>query len=193
MGSILPDGIFARFGALEVIISDRGSAFLSRVLRELFTDFRAKHVMNSPYQLQTNGLTERFNKTPAGIPAMYVSGKQQEWDEYTQFAVFVYNTVRRDSTGFSPYYLLYGSEPWLLSELVPPGLEDQTFAGRMEELDTTRELAIAATSRAQGNQKASYDKGRHTLSFRGGGDTVLVFRPRAHGAPRLRLPLEGRQ
>jgi len=190
VADILLDEIFTKFGAPEVIISDRGSAFQSKVLRELFTDFRSKHVMSSPYHPQTNGLTERFNKTLAGMLAMYVSEKQQEWDEYIPFAVFAYNTVRQDSTGFSPYHLLYGVEPRLLAELVPPGPEDQTFAGRMEELHAARELAIVATRWAQGNQKAAYDKGRHILSFQEG-DTVLVFKPRSNGASKLRLPWEG--
>jgi len=190
VADILLDEVFTKFGAPEVIISDRGSAFQSKVLRELFTDFRSKHVMSTPYHPQTNGLTERFNKTLAGMLAMYVSEKQQEWDEYIPFAVFAYNTVRQDSTGFSPYYLLYGVEPRLLAELVPPGPEDQTFAGRMEELHAARELAIAATRRAQGNQKAAYDKGRHILSFQEG-DTVLVFKPRSNSASKLRLPWEG--
>jgi len=75
VAGILPDEIFTKFGASEVIISDWGSAFQSGVLRELFTDFRSKHIMNSPYHPQNNGLTERFNETLAGMLAMYVSEK----------------------------------------------------------------------------------------------------------------------
>jgi len=60
----------------------------------------------------------------------------------------------------------------------------------MEELHVARELAIAATNRAQGNQKAVYDKGRHTLSFQEG-DTVLVFKPHSNSASKLRLPWKG--
>jgi len=60
----------------------------------------------------------------------------------------------------------------------------------MEELHAARELAIAATRRAQGNQKAAYDRGRHILSFQEG-DTVLVFKPRSNSASKLRLPWKG--
>jgi len=94
VADILLDKIFTKFGAPEVIVSDQGSAFQSGVLRELFTDFRSKQVMSSPYHPQTNGLRERLNKTLAGMLAMYVSEKQQEWDEYIPFAVFAYNALR---------------------------------------------------------------------------------------------------
>ena len=178
VAGVLLEEVFMKFGAPDVIISDRGRAFQSNVLRELFDDFRSKHILSSPYHPQTNGLTERFNRTLSVMLSMYVHQKQREWDEFIPYAVFAYNSVVQDSTGFSPYYLLFGIEPRLISEILPTEPE-QSLAERMEDLHEARELAIRATIKAQRTQKRHYDKNRRELHFNEG-DKVLVFRPRRY-------------
>ena len=42
--------------------------------------------------------------------SMYVSSRHDDWDEVVDFVVFAYNTSRQESTGATPFYLLYGRE-----------------------------------------------------------------------------------
>jgi len=189
VANILLEEVFLHFGAPDVVLSDRGTTFRSNMMRELFEDFRAKHVVSSPYHPQTNGLTERFNRTLTVMLSMYVSHRTRSWDDYIPFAVFAYNSVVQDSTGHSPYYLLFGMEPRLVGELQLPRHEEAA-GERLKELHRARELAIEATKKAQRKQKREYDKNRYTAAYREG-DLVLIFQPRAHGTSKLRLPWEG--
>ncbi|KZR99859.1 Uncharacterized protein APZ42_004115 [Daphnia magna] len=42
--------------------------------------------------------------------SMYVNSLHNDWDEFIDFVTFAYNTSRQESTGFSPFFLLYGRE-----------------------------------------------------------------------------------
>ena len=45
------------------LLSDRGAAFLSRLLKEICNLLGVKKINTTAYHPQTNGLTERFNRT----------------------------------------------------------------------------------------------------------------------------------
>src|SRR5206468_2489287 len=62
------------------------------------------------YHPQTNGLTERFNKTLLEMLSMYVSKQQGDWDEYLPYVVHAYNTSVHVSTGETPFYLTRGHD-----------------------------------------------------------------------------------
>ncbi|GFV31941.1 transposon Ty3-I Gag-Pol polyprotein [Trichonephila clavipes] len=68
------------------------------------------HRFTTAYHPQTNGLTERFNKTLADMLSMYVDVEQKNWDEILPFVTFAYNTAKQETTGFTPFYLLHGRE-----------------------------------------------------------------------------------
>ncbi|KAI9550279.1 hypothetical protein GHT06_004904 [Daphnia sinensis] len=42
--------------------------------------------------------------------SMYVSSCHDDWDDIVDFMVFAYNTSRQETTGLTPFYLLYGRE-----------------------------------------------------------------------------------
>ena len=52
-----------------------------------------------------------MNHTLAMMISMYITDEQTNWDEPLPFICFAYNTARQESTGFSPFFLLYGREP----------------------------------------------------------------------------------
>lgn len=49
---------------------------------------------------------------------MYVDECHKDWNEYLGFVTFVYNSARQDSTGHSPFQLVYGREPVLQTDLL---------------------------------------------------------------------------
>ena len=58
---------------------------------------------------------------------MYVNDSHKDWDLILPYVGFAYNTTKQESTGFSPFYLLYGREAKL-----PLDMEDVRSE---EELD----------------------------------------------------------
>lgn len=60
------------------------------------------------YHPQCDGLVERQNRTLQDILSSYVSAHWDDWDQLVSLAVYAYNTSTHESTGFSPYELVFG-------------------------------------------------------------------------------------
>ena len=54
---------FSRVGVPQEILTDQGSNFTSRLLREVYRLLHVSPIRTSPYHPQTDGLVERFNQT----------------------------------------------------------------------------------------------------------------------------------
>ena len=74
------------------------------------------------YHPQTDGLVERFNHTLCQSVSMYVSRDQKDWDTHLPAILFGFRVSPHETTGDSPFYLLYGREPRLPVDvsLLPP-------------------------------------------------------------------------
>ena len=100
-------------GCPQQLLSDQGSQFRSEVLQVLSHSLGIKQVFTSPYHPQTNGLTERMNKTIKQVISAYVDPLHQSWDHVLPFAIHAYNTSVQTSTKISPFRALYGRDPCL--------------------------------------------------------------------------------
>ena len=103
---LLIDEIISRHGAPRVLLSDRGTNFLSKVIAEVCKIFQIQKVNTSSYHPQTDGLVERFNSTLC--QSMYLSKNQKDWDEFIPLILFVHRTSVLVAIGDSPFYILYG-------------------------------------------------------------------------------------
>ncbi|KAH7301299.1 hypothetical protein KP509_23G019200 [Ceratopteris richardii] len=139
-------------------------------------------LFTSPYHPQTNGLTERMNKTIKQILNSFIDPLQQNWDQVLPFAVYAYNTSVQASTRVSPFRALYGRDPKL-----PPDL--QTLQVKSKYRDATdwwlflqKHLPLLQYSLhqnlqiAQKRQKHNYDQGRQAVTYKDR-DLVLLYYP----------------
>lgn len=62
----------------------------------------------SPCHPQTDGLVERFNQTLKNMLKKFVSDTGKDWDRWLSLMLFAYRAVPQESTGFSPFELVYG-------------------------------------------------------------------------------------
>ncbi|KZS09754.1 Uncharacterized protein APZ42_025939 [Daphnia magna] len=69
------------------------------------------------YHPQANGAVESMNRTLAVLLSMYFSTDRHDWDDTLKYVYFAYNTARQESTGYSPFVLLYRREQKLLTLL----------------------------------------------------------------------------
>ncbi|GFS58529.1 hypothetical protein TNCV_111471 [Trichonephila clavipes] len=98
IAKFLLEEIVLRHGAPRVTITDRGAVFRSRLVSSLVDLCNIDHRFTTAYHPQTNGLTERFNKTLADMLSMYVDVEQKNWDAFVTFA---YNTAKQETTDSS--------------------------------------------------------------------------------------------
>lgn len=94
---------FTKMGIPREILSDRGSNFLSKVMKEMSRIFGIKQIATSPYPL------ERFHGTLKSMVTKIGKGAQ-DWDEWLPFAYFAARDAVHSATGFTPFQLLFGRE-----------------------------------------------------------------------------------
>ena len=108
VAEVLVSKVFTRFGPPEIIHSDQGSNFESNLMKEICSLMGIHKSRTSAYHPQCDGLVERQNRTLQDILASYVSKYKDDWDLWVDLAVYSYNTSVHESTGFSPYELVFG-------------------------------------------------------------------------------------
>ena len=100
--------IFTRVGVPEEVLTDQGTNFMSGLLGEVYCLLQIKRIRTTPYHTQTDGLVERFNGTLKSMIKKFTSKNKKDWDEYLPYLLFAYHEVPQESTGFSPFEMLYG-------------------------------------------------------------------------------------
>ena len=62
------------------------------------------------YHAAGNCITEHFNRTLISMLGTLETDKKKNWKQYIAPLVQAYNSIKHESTGFSPYMLLFGRE-----------------------------------------------------------------------------------
>lgn len=117
IAKIFFDVVFRLHGLPKAIISDRDACFTSRFWKSLFQNLGTKLSMSTAFHPQTDGQTERTNRTLEDMLRAYVNYKQDNWDECLASAEFAYNSHKNASTDLSPFELNYGQQPQVPSSL----------------------------------------------------------------------------
>ena len=169
-------------GCPHQLLSDQGSQFRSEVIRVLSQCLGITQVFTSLYHPQSNGLTERLNRTIKQVISAYVDPLYQSWDQVLPFAVHAYNTPVQESTRISPFRALYGRNPRF-----PPDVQSIKAQPRRTDatdwwlhLQTNQPLLRSAIQHnqrmAQQRQKKHFATSHTPLKLQIG-ETVRVYYP----------------
>lgn len=108
IAKLLVEEIFCQFEIPLCLFSDKGTNFLSSIMKEVLKILAVQKVHTSSYHPQTDGLVERFNCTLIDMLGAYVSENQKDWDLHLPYILFVYCTSQQASTGKEPFVLMFG-------------------------------------------------------------------------------------
>ena len=72
---------FSTFGIAENILTDQGAYFQSQLIAELMDLLDTHRLRTSPYHPQTDGITERLNRTLKTMITHFANEEQSNWDE----------------------------------------------------------------------------------------------------------------
>ena len=107
-----------RYGFPSKIHHDQGGEFENKLFSRLEQLCNISHSRTTPYHLQGNGQVERFNHTLISMLQTLPESYKSNWKEHLNKVVHAYNCSRNDSTGYLPFYLLFGHHPQLPVDLV---------------------------------------------------------------------------
>ncbi|KAJ8507317.1 hypothetical protein ONZ45_g10305 [Pleurotus djamor] len=103
--------IYKLHGLPQAIVSDRDVLFTSRFWQHLHELIGTKLRMSSAYHPQSDGSTERANRTITQMIRQCISPDQKDWVARLPAIEFAINSSRSDSTGYAPFFLNYGRLP----------------------------------------------------------------------------------
>ncbi|GAA5972537.1 hypothetical protein JCM11641_001890 [Rhodosporidiobolus odoratus] len=107
-------GWFSLFGLPERLVSDRDKLFTSRFWRTLHERTGVKLQMSTAFHPETDGRSERTNKTVVQMLRQQVSRQQKNWVRFLPSTEYGINSAVNDSTGYAPFHLVLGFVPSLL-------------------------------------------------------------------------------
>ncbi len=177
--------IFSRVGIPKEILTDQGSNFTSKLLTEIYRLIHVSALRTSPYHPQTDGVVERFNQTLKEMLRKTATEKGKDWDRLLPYVLFACREVPQESTGFSPFELLYGREvrgplDILREEWEPSDTTDASVASHVlhmrERFEKMSEVVHENMEAAQKRQKCWYDRTVRQRKLKDG-DHVLVLLP----------------
>lgn len=104
------NSFFVHYGIPERLHSDQGRDFESAVIKELCLLLGIKKTRTTPYYPRGNPV-ELFNRMLLEMLGTLEEESKARWRDYVQALVHAYNCTRNDTTGFSPYQLMFGRQP----------------------------------------------------------------------------------
>ena len=174
VAKIFVDAVVRVHGLPRGIVSDRDSKFTSHFWKEVFKNMGTTLAMSSGFHPQTDGQTERANRTIEEILRAYVGRRHNDWDQRLSMVEFVYNNAVHTSTGFTPFYLCYGRHPVNPANLLA-GADTKNVAAEDWMATLSKDLLQAKNNlqKAQERQKRYADKKRRPLELKAGDEVLL--------------------
>ena len=170
---------YRQFGLPRSIVSNRDKIFLSHFWRELHRLLDVKIQLSTSYHPETDGSTERANRTIIEALRQYVNRRQTDWAVHLTHVESVFNNAVNASTKMAPNELLYGTTVRLFPSLRRP--VDSTVPAVTDYLDQIIEqikYAVEVTKdnrlTAKTNQTRYANKGRRPEPSYEVGDDVML-------------------
>ncbi|GJV13256.1 reverse transcriptase domain-containing protein, partial [Tanacetum coccineum] len=109
--------LFARFGALRAIISDRGTHFCNGQFTKVMLKYGVTHRFSTAYHPQTSGQVKVSNRGLKRILERTVGENRTSWSDKLDDALWAFRTTYKTPIGCTPYKLVYGKACHLPIEL----------------------------------------------------------------------------
>ena len=164
---------FGNFGVARRLHADQGPNFESEVVQHLCKLLGVNKSHTTPYHAMGNGSCEKMNHSVINMLGTLPQTQKQRWHKYIDALLMAYNATPHESTGFSPYFLMFGRRPKLAIDAVFPLMECKKPINEVRDaLDWAWEKARERDSSNKLKSKRYYDRKAKALPLHTG-DRVL--------------------
>ena len=171
---LLADRLIRYHGLPDALISDRDPRFQSEVWQQLCNRFNIKRALSSSHHPQSDGQSERLNRTLEQMLRTYIQSDEREWETLLPALELAYNTTSHSSTNLSPFEIMIGQNPVTAAYIDILGKLKPTLTPPMTKLFRSLcDRAQAHLLRAQWSQKFYYDAKHRDVDF-AVGDKVWI-------------------
>jgi len=171
--NILVERLVADHGLPKQIVCDRDPKFKAELFRCFAERFGINLNMSTAYHPQTDGQSERTNRTLEDMLRHYVGDKSNDWDEHLPMAQFAVNDMFQSSTGNSPFNLVYTYQPRAPADLITGIHKHATAERQAQDVKKDIEQAKESISKAQQRMKYYADQSRKDYNFQEGDKVML--------------------
>lgn len=146
------------------IVSDRDKLFLSNFWKELCKLVGIETAMSSAYHPESDGASERTNKTVNQCLRFHVARNQTGWKRALKRVRFHIMSTVNASTGYSPFQLRFGQQPKILPSLIDRAPEDNIAV--MSAKDVIEQVMIDVASAKDNLMVAKISQAYHANARR---------------------------
>jgi transposase InsO family protein len=192
---LLINSVIKLHGLPSSIISDRDPRFIAGMWKEVFTALGVKLGMSSSYHPQTDGQTERLNRTlEAGLRA-YADKKGADWADWLPMCEAFYNSSTHSSTGKTPFEMngvvwsdavTYAMRSPTMDGVKSQSAED-VLHGMKEAWEDARLMLMASREK----MKENADRGRREERYAVGDRVLLSTKHLSRASSKLNDPFVG--
>ena len=173
--------IFARNEFPRFLISDNGSQFTCKQMKDFCKKHGIEKIETAPYRPQSNGLVERFHGTLVPMVSKY-SDDKRDWEDLLSLVLYLIRVTPAQSSGNSPYKIVHGWEPAIPVELLYRGWVDEELEGlnisdwvmeNSERVQEIRDKVVLSQTEVSEERKKKLDKSAILRKFELGNKVML--------------------
>ena len=185
-----------QFGLPRRIHHDQGGEFQNRLFARLHQLTGIESSRTTPYHPEGDGQPERMNRTLINMLKCLEESEKKDWSKHLSKLSFAYNSMVNKSTGYSPFYLIYGRDARLPIDWVfGIDLDEASVAGQKSydqyvktwnrSMKEAIDIAKKNVSAGQKWNKNAYDRKVKGVQIEVG-DKVLMRNREKGGTGKLR-------
>jgi hypothetical protein len=126
--------VYKLHGLTRVIVSDRDSKFTSEFWTSVFALLGTKLNISTAFHPQTDGQSERTNRTTEQVLRAYCHQQHARWVDYLDIAEFSINIHKNASTQFCPFETVYGFVPDTIGSLAVGTSAPETWLQKRSDI-----------------------------------------------------------
>lgn len=165
--------VICRFGVACKLISDRDPSTTNADYEAILKKWGCEQALTTSYRAAADGQSERMIKDLRVYFRIYLTN-DKSWLDLLETFEFSHNIATSDTTGYSPFELVYGQQARTMTDLVPDQeIPSESMRQIAEKRATQFRLAQENVRKAQQKQAQQYNKHRKEVDIKVG-DFVLV-------------------